>query len=151
MIFYAHSDFTSPIPKLKFSNVKALSDFLIASESYKGLWVVEIDKEKSKRSLKQNDFMWMYLDYIEKETGNLATEMHELFKRKFLPPVPKNLFGVEFKLPASTTNLNKNEFSEYLDKISSFTNIPIPEPIKKEFDIQSIHKGLEVPEGEVKF
>lgn len=136
MIFYAHSKLDELIPKLKWSNLKAFTDFLLANASYKGLWVVSIEKERQKRSLKQNDFMWLYLDHIEKETGNLATDLHELFKRKFLPPVPKTIMGVEFKIPASTTELTKQEMSEYLDKISAFTEISIPEPIKKEFVIE---------------
>lgn len=139
MIFYAKSELRELVPKLKFSNIKALSDFLLANSDYKGSWIVDVSKETFKRTLKQNDFMWLYLDHIEKETGNLATDLHELFKRKFIPPVFKKILGVEFKLPGSTTDLTKQEMSDYLDKISAFTEIAIPEPIKKEFDIQSIY------------
>lgn len=121
---------------IQWQNQRALFDWLLSHGDYKGSYVVEIEKEKSKRTLKQNDFMWLYLDHIEKETGNLATDLHELFKRKFLPPVPKTIMGVEFKIPASTTELTKQEMSEYLDKISAFTEIAIPEPIKKEFVIE---------------
>lgn len=88
--------------------------------------ILEIDLEKGKRSLPQNSFYWLYLGVIEKETGNLATDLHELFKRKFLPPIPKKILGIEFKLPASTTELSKTDFGEYLDKISAFTEVPIP-------------------------
>lgn len=116
------------------NNQKAWVDF--AEQNDKKSLILEIELEKGKRTLKQNDFMWMFIDHIEKETGNLAYDLHELFKRKFLPPIPKKILGIEFKLPASTTNLTKQEMSEYLDKISAFTHIPIPEPIKKEFDIQ---------------
>lgn len=136
MIFYARFKTDELIPKLLWSNIKAFTDFVLANVNYKGLWVVSIEKEKQKRSLAQNDFMWLYLNHIEKETGNLATDLHELFKRKFLPPVPKTIMGVEFKIPASTTTLTKSEMSDYLDKISAFTEIPIPEPIKKEFVIE---------------
>ncbi len=149
MIFYAHSDFSSPIPKLEWTNKLAFAKFLSENESYKGMWVIEIEKEKSKRTLDQNAFYWLYVNIIEKETGNLSTDLHELFKRKFLPPIPKSILGVDFRLPASTSNLSKTEFGEYLDKIAAFTNVPIPEPIKKEFDIKSVHEGLEKPEGEI--
>jgi hypothetical protein len=135
MIFYAHSKLDTPMPTLEWSNKLAFTKFLSENEDYKGAWIVEIEKEKGKRTLKQNDFMWLYLDHIEKETGNLSTDLHELFKRKFLPPIPKKILGVEFRLPASTTELSKQEMSEYLDKISAFTEIPIPEPLKKEFGI----------------
>jgi len=108
-------------------------DFLEKNDGKKV--VVEIELEKAKRSLDQNALYWLYLGVIEKETGNLATDLHELFKRKFLPPIPKKILGVEFKLPNSTTDLSKQDFGEYLDKISAFTEIPIPQEVK-EFQIE---------------
>jgi len=45
-----------------------------------------------------------------------------------LPPEFKTILGVEIKLPASTTKLDKIAFGEYMDKISAMTNIPIPSP-----------------------
>jgi hypothetical protein len=33
--------------------------------------------------------------------------------------------GKEIKLPASTTDLDKSSFGEYLDKICAMTNIPL--------------------------
>lgn len=109
---------------LKPNNIKEWLDFL---EQNEGKEVeVEINVKKSRRSLDQNSFYWLYLGVIERETGNLATDLHELFKRKFLPPIPKKILGVDFKIPSSTTELNKVEFGEYLDKISALTNIPIP-------------------------
>lgn len=119
-IFYGTSKELRFVP----SNTKAWLDFLMANESKQ--LVMEIDVVKSKRTLSQNDFYWFYLGIIEKETGNLATDMHELFKRKLLPPIPKKVLGVEFKIPATTTTLTKSEFSDYLDKICAMTNVPIP-------------------------
>lgn len=116
------------------SNQRAWLDYCEQHDKEK-VWL-EIDEDKPKRSLDQNAFMWMYIDHIEKETGNLATDLHELFKRKFLPPVPKSILGVKFKLPASTKDLTKQEMSEYLDKICAFTEIPIPQQVKQEFNIE---------------
>ena len=106
-------------------NKKSWLDYLMSNEGKK--LVVEIDLEKGKRSLDQNSFYWLYLGIIEKETGNLATDLHELFKRKFLPPIPKKILGVEFRIPASTTTLSKTDFGEYMDNICSLTNVPIPD------------------------
>lgn len=119
-IFYGTSKELRFVP----SNTKAWLDFLMANEGKQ--LVMEIDVVKSKRTLSQNDFYWFYLGIIEKETGNLTTDMHELFKRKLLPPIPKKVLGVEFKIPATTTTLTKSEFSDYLDKICAMTNVPIP-------------------------
>lgn len=129
---------------LKPDNNRAWLDYLEINDGKKV--VVEITEDKPKRSLDQNALYWLYLNVIAKETGNLEDDLHQLFKRKFLPPVPKKILNVEFKLPASTTNLTKVEFGEYLHKISAFTEIPIPETIKKEFNIESVYpiNNLEV-------
>lgn len=118
-------------------NQRSWMDFLEGNDKKKV--ILEVREDKPTRTLDQNAFYWCYLDVIEKDTGNLATDLHELFKRKFLPPIPKSIMGVEFKMPASTKKLTKQEFSEYMDKISAFTEIEIPEPIKKEFQIESVN------------
>ncbi len=115
------------------NNQKLWLDFL---EKHDGKNIVlDVSEEKPKRTLDQNALYWMYLTHIEKETGSEARTMHELFKRKFLPPIHQELFGIKFKIPSSTTELSKAEFSEYLDKIAQLTEISLPEPIKKEFEI----------------
>jgi len=87
-----------------------------------------IEEEKPVRSLSQNSYYWVYLGVIADETGDNAEDLHEFFKRKLLPPVFKTIQGEEIKLPRSTTDLSKGEFTEYLDKICALTNIPLPDP-----------------------
>ena len=41
--------------------------------------------EKSKRSLSQNAYYWVYLEVIAKETGNMSDDLHYFFKSKLLP------------------------------------------------------------------
>lgn len=91
--------------------------------------VLDIDRKKNTRSLSQNAYMWLYLGVIENETGNTASDLHEFFKRKFLPPETKTIMGTDIRLPASTTNLSKHDFSNYLDKICAMTGVPIPDPL----------------------
>ena len=91
--------------------------------------VIDIEKKKNKRSLSQNAYYHVYLSVIEAETGNTADDLHEYFKRKFLRPQEKTILGVEMKLPASTTNLSKHDFSEFLDRICALTGVPIPDPV----------------------
>lgn len=78
------------------------------------------------RTLPQNSFYWAYLHRIEDETGNLADDLHEYFKRKLLPPVFKRVLDVEFAIPASTTKLSRKEFGEYIDKITALTGVLPP-------------------------
>lgn len=133
---------------LKFvpSNQSAWLTYLENNDK-KSVWL-EIDEDKPKRTLDQNALYWLYIGVIEKESGNLATDLHELFKRKFLPPIPKKIMGIEFKLPASTKDLTKQEMGEYLDKISAFTGVPIP-VTEKEFDIPVAYPDNNL--GELKF
>lgn len=89
----------------------------------------EIDKRKTKRSRSQNSYYWMYLGVIAQETGDEADDLHEFLKRKLLPPVFKMIRGEEVRLPASTTDLSKADFSDYMDKIAALTGVPIPDPV----------------------
>jgi hypothetical protein len=87
-----------------------------------------VDQVQTKRSHSQNNFYWMYLGIIERETGNNGDDLHEFFKRKFLPPRFATVLGQEIKLPASTTTLSKSAFADYLDCISALTDVPLPSP-----------------------
>ena len=90
--------------------------------------VFRLEQVKEKRSLSQNSYYWAYLGIIERETGNDAQSLHELFRRTKLPPKFIKVMGKEIKIPMSTTELSKYEFGEYLDKISSETEIALPNP-----------------------
>lgn len=90
-----------------------------------------IEKLISTRSMSQNSLYHLFLDVICKETGNDHNNLHEYLKRELLPPkfikILINGKEVERKIPASTTELNKTDFGDYMDKISSLTNVPIPD------------------------
>ena len=86
-----------------------------------------IELEKKGRSLSQNGFYWVYLGVIARETGDNADDLHEFFKRKLLPPKFIKVRGEEVKIPASTTELNKADFGNYLEQICAMTQIPLPD------------------------
>lgn len=94
------------------------------------------------RTNQQNRFYWNYLAIIETETGNNASDMHEFFKRKLLPPKWIKVMDEDIKIPSSTTELSKIEFGEYMDKISALTGVAVPDPEKwmEENDIVSNKK-----------
>lgn len=90
-------------------------------------WRLELPEKK--RSQSQNNYYWLYLGVIEYETGNNANDLHEYFKRIFLPPRYITVMGAELRIPRSTTELSKVEFGEFLEKICALTNVPLPDPI----------------------
>lgn len=114
--------------ELIFSNKKVIREFLETIEK-KDVWV-RIERMTGKRSDTQNRFYWAYLHIIANHTGNHENDLHELFKRIFLPPQYKTILGREIKMPASTTTLNKVEFGEYMERISAETGIAVPDPKK---------------------
>ena len=85
----------------------------------------------STRSMSQNALYHLFLDVICKETGNDHNNLHEYLKRELLPPkfikVIIDKKEIERKIPASTTELKKGEFCDYMDKISALVNIQIPD------------------------
>jgi hypothetical protein len=121
-IFYAKSE----KGHLVFSNKKALQDFLHSVEGKQ--LAVSIGKERGIRSDNQHRYYWAYLRIIANETGHTEDELHQLFKRLFLRPNIIKVLGREIKVPATTKELSKIEFGEYLDRICAEVNIPLPDP-----------------------
>lgn len=117
--------------KLNFFNLEKLQSWLASLNGRKVN--ITIEEPRTGRSTAQNRYYWMFLSLIESETGNAAEDIHELAKRKFLPPVFKTIMGQEVKLPASTTKLDKQEFVDYISKIEQWTGIQAPSP--EEFKI----------------
>lgn len=109
-------------------NESRWQDFLKQNE---GKWV-RIEREEPKRTLSQNAYYWIYLEVISRETGNSPEDLHEFFKARFLPKKIIKIKGKknthEFTRTISTAKLNKLDFGEYLDKICSETEIPLPDP-----------------------
>lgn len=91
-----------------------------------GKYRVSIEPFKKLRSTEFNRYYWLYLRVIEEETGDDANSLHEIFKRKFLPPRFVHALGKEWKLPATTTGLSTAEFFEYIARIEALTGIPAP-------------------------
>ncbi len=89
---------------------------------------VIIKKKYTQRSKGQNSFYWVYLGLIAAETGNDADDLHEAFKRMFLPPVFSKIGGKTVRFIGSTRALDPLAMNEYMEKICALTQIPIPPP-----------------------
>jgi hypothetical protein len=81
-------------------------------------YIVEIKKYKSKRSIDQNSVLWMWLSYLENQTGNDKNDLYRMFERKFQPWTKIELkpFGV-FYLPKPIKKSNTSDFNNYLESL----------------------------------
>ena len=115
--------------------LKKILDTLNENDKY----ILMIKKYYKNRTLSQNRLYWLWLNYLEKETGNDKNDLHEFFKMKFLEIKTTNIFDNEMKIYQSTAKLNKIEFMEYLDKIHLFVlenlNINLPYSSDENFEI----------------
>jgi len=147
MIFYGKCiDLT-----FKPDNQRNWLDFLEKNDKKKV--VIDIGLEKSKRSLSQNSYLWgVVYKTIADYNGDTEQALHDYFVRTLLPPKFIKVMGKEIRVPSSTTELNKIEFGEYIEKIRAEVapmGIVIPEANnKEEFDINVAYP---VNDKEVKF
>lgn len=105
---------------------------------------VIIKRTARKRSSPQNRWYWAVLTFLlpfikDADPENNLTlkeeDLHEFFKDRFLGKVDKaiNDHGDTMQISRSTTDLSKDEFSEYMDHIEKFAleffsvQIPLPE------------------------
>lgn len=115
---------------LKFNNPDAVSTYLRGFSVGQELDVV-ISKPTRHRSTPQNDWYWgAILPIISRETGHTVEELHEIFKRKFLPRKTVRYRDQDIVMPGSSADCTTIEFSEYIERIRSEVadmGITIPE------------------------
>lgn len=99
-------------------------------------WLVTIEPFKKRRTLSQNALYWKWInetvELVADHTGMDNDEIHEFFKKKFLPAKVVEIDGetIDFR---STRKLNTAEMSEYMEKIYAFVSdrlgmrLPLPE------------------------
>lgn len=89
---------------------------------------IYISSIRPKRTLQQNRYYWgIYLPLIAQETGeNDIERLHTYFKGKFLTKEIIEVFGEKVRMVKSTTELSKNDFSDYIQKIEEQTGILAP-------------------------
>lgn len=111
--------FTSPTQRALF--FKFLKQF-----EGKKVWMT-LDTKIPTRTDRQNRFYWLYVGIIASETGHTPDELHNAFKQRFLFRGARDVYGEIIRRTGSTTELNKLDFGEYLEKICELTGIPIPD------------------------
>lgn len=118
--------------------------------------VVEVEEEKTTRSVQQNKYLWSAIyGTLAEETGNSEDVCHEFCKAQFLPIRIVEVLGKAVKLKGSTAKLSSYEFTEYIEKIFAYfadfgITFPIPD-MPEEYEVEervvrrpnSPHVGLE--------
>lgn len=91
-----------------------------------------IKRQVKHRSNSQNRFYWgCVLQEIANSTGHTTEDLHEVFKREFLPKQFVVIGDEEFEIAKSTTELTTTEFEQYIERIRVFASgfgvqIPLP-------------------------
>ena len=102
-------------------------------------YIVEIKKYRTKRSIDQNSVLWMWLTYLENQTGNDKHDLYRMFERKFQPweKIELKPFG-SFYLPRPIKTSDTVEFNEYLERlrndVSEKTGYWLPLPGEPEWE-----------------
>ena len=103
----------------------------------KDRYTVDITKRVIRRTISQNNLMWLWLTCIQYETGQDKDELHEIFKKKWIPPKTIFKYGVEVEI-YSTKDFDTSQFKYYLDKIQIFAStelsITLPDPEDKRWE-----------------
>lgn len=85
-------------------------------------WTVTVKPYKRNRSLAQNRLYRMWLNVIYKHTGELEDDLHKDLAYKFLDSKVEERDGKTVIWVRSTTTLNVQEFTEYLNKIEQWAH-----------------------------
>jgi hypothetical protein len=120
--------------RLHIMNKKRLADDL---RQFKPCDVVVVIKKRGKRSILQNAYYWgvvvkeIQLRFRELGHDVETDDVHEFLKQKFHSEKIVTPQAEVIEVPKSTTEMNKDEFSEYVERIkewaSSTLEIYIPD------------------------
>lgn len=128
-------------PKLDFLSKKSFLDDLKDFSHKDRVWIV-VEKYYTKRSLKQNNLLHLYLSEIAKETGMQLEQIKEALKKKFLttPIINKDgdimadkSTGEVMERVRGTSELTVTEFMEFTDNVRVWAmdflgiHLPLPE------------------------
>lgn len=87
-------------------------------------------KRKRQRTLSMNALYWVWLEVIERETGNNKNDIHAYMKTKFLKRT-KQVFGAVHEVVLSSALLDTLDFSRYMASVKQFAldelNIILPD------------------------
>lgn len=102
-----------------------------------GQYVLTIKRMSTKRSIAQNDLMWMWLSCIERETGTPKDDIYMYFCKKYLWKVVTIGENSE-RIYVTSSKLNTKQMKTFLDHIQQDAlndwGIRLPNPEDRFFE-----------------
>ena len=102
-----------------------------------GKYTITIKRANEKRSIPQNDLMWMWLTCIERETGTPKEDIYMYYCKKFLMKTIQIGDKLEH-IYNTSSKLNQEQMSEFLTKIQvdalTELGITLPKPEDRFFE-----------------
>ena len=83
-----------------------------------GTYTITVKKVQEKRSIAQNDLMWMWLTCIENETGTPKDEVYMYYCKKFLMRTV-TMGQRQERVYMTTSKLNTEQMTEFLNKVQA--------------------------------
>ncbi len=97
--------------------VKLSKDFgYTCSKLRNGRYRVSITRVSEKRTISQNDLMWMWMKCIEDETGTGKNDIYLYYCKKFLSRIAL-VCGEEVEVYDTSSKLNTKQMGDFLTKI----------------------------------
>ena len=102
-----------------------------------GTYTITVKKVQEKRSIAQNDLMWMWFKCIENETGTPKDEIYMYYCKKFLMRTMA-IGQKQERIYMTSSKLTSEQMTEFLNKIqadaASELGITLPRPQDKYFE-----------------
>ena len=102
-----------------------------------GKYTITIKRANEKRSIPQNDLMWMWFTCIERETGTPKEDVYMYYCKKFLMKTIQVGNKME-RIYNTSSKLNMEQMTEFLNKIqvdaATELGITLPKPEDRFFE-----------------
>lgn len=83
-----------------------------------GTYTLTVKRATEKRTIQQNDLMWMWFACIERETGTPKIDVHDYYCKKFLRRTVAMGNKVEVVV-GQTSKLNTQQMTDFLNKVQA--------------------------------
>ena len=102
-----------------------------------GTYTITVKRSSEKRSIPQNDLMWMWLSCIERETGTPKDDIYMYYCKKFLMKTIQ-VGERQERIYTTSSKLNSEQMTDFLNKIQADAltelGIRLPQPEDRFFE-----------------